>query len=205
MSIAEDNDETTTEVPLSPPSTSARTTITDQTAVQDKNDSDVNDLLDELEEKPRSETELAVENLKESTNKLTTALRNVGTDIDSKFNLTEQARSVDSQLGVSRTLSSATKSIGSLWNTLNLPERTRDLMNQDSVRNISHALDDTLEKTGVKGAVRQGVREVQTLDEQHKIAAKAIGAVSTGISWVANNLQVSSDQERAQQEQERND
>jgi ElaB/YqjD/DUF883 family membrane-anchored ribosome-binding protein len=216
MSVSEDNDETTTDVPLSPISTAVRTenaatydipaeqTTGTCTAITDKNDSELNDLLDELEENQRSETELAVDNLKESTNKLTTALRNVGSDIDSKFNLSEQARSVDSQLGVSRTLSSATKSIGSLWNTLKIQEKAKDILNQDSVRNISHALDETLEKAGVKSAVRQGVREVQTLDEQHKISVKAIGAVSSSIDWVANTLQISSDNERGFQEQERN-
>lgn len=146
---------------------------------------------------------MAVDHLKDSTVKLTTALRNVGSDIDSKFNLSEQARSVDSQIGVGRTLSSATKSIGSFWNTLNIQEKAKDILNQDSVRNLSCALDETLEKAGVKSAVKQGVREVQTLDEQHKISVKAIGALSTGIDWMANTLQTSSDKERELQGQGR--
>jgi hypothetical protein len=205
----EEIDETTTDIPLSPPSTAARTGDAspfqteeeEPTAVTDSNESELNDLLDELEEKQRSETQVAVDHLKDSTVKLTTALRNVGSDIDSKFNLSEQARSVDSQIGVGRTLSSATKSIGSFWNTLNIQERAKDILNQDSVRNLTFALDETLEKAGVKSAVKQGVREVQTLDEQHKISVKAIGAVSTGIDWMANTLQASSDKERELQGQ----
>lgn len=211
--MSEENDDDTSEIPLSPLS-NTNTNVsgsgrgqqqTDETTNNDRasNDSELDDLLDELEESNRSETEVAVESLKDSANKLSMALRNVGSDIDSKFNISQQARSVDSQLGVSRTLSSATGSIVNFLNQLKIDEKARGILNQDSVRNISHSVDESLEKTGVKDAVIRGVHEVKALDDQHKISVKAISAFSSGIDWVANTLQASSDTERMLQKQKR--
>jgi len=89
----------------------------DKDQIQDHSSKEkgVDELLDDLEQAEPSEAQIAVSKLKESTHKLTSALKTVGSDIDSKFNIVDQARSVDSQLGVSKTVVSATTSLGNLF------------------------------------------------------------------------------------------
>ena len=188
MSTAED-DKMTTEIPLSPEKNQ-------ETENTDGNDSDVDELLDELHQP--TEAELAVQQLKESTSKLTNAIRSVGSDIDSKLHITDGARTVDSQLGVSKTVSNTASTIGSLWNKLGINEKAQNLMNQETVKNVSNQIGDTIDKTGIKDVLSQKTREIQELDEEHKISTKAAGTVSAGIDWVAGVLQTSSDNERAQ-------
>jgi len=207
MTVIESNEEVFFEAPLSPVASAATATSDTTSSANEKGEEntaseepEVDELLDELEQPEPSETEIAVSRLKESTNKLTSALKSVGSDIDSKFGIVDQARSVDSQLGVSKTVGSATASIGSLLGSLNLVERAQFLMNQDAVKSVSNTLNDTLEKTGIKGVVGRGVKEVQTLDGEHKVSIKAVGALNSGIDWVAGTLQASSSREKQNNE-----
>lgn len=218
MSIADDKDEMKTEIPLSPASAVPSTNpvpspiatvaatpprindqkVIDETQEQGSDEKDVDSLLDDLEQAEPSEAEIAVSKLKESTFKLTSALKTVGSDIDSKYNIVDQARSVDSQLGVSKTVVSATTSIGNLWGSMRFGEKAMGIMNQDAVKNVSSSLNNTFEKTGIKNVVGRGVREVQTLDDQHKVSVQAVGALNSGIDWMANTLQSSTSREKAQ-------
>ena len=206
MTVIESNEEVIFETPLAPvaSATTAATATSDTTTSADEigeentasEEPEVDELLDELEQPEPSETDIAVSKLKESTIKLTSALKSVGSDIDSKFHIVDQARSVDSQFGVSKTVGSATASIGNLLGSLHLVEKAHFMMNQDAVKNVSNTLNDTLEKTGIKGVVGRGVKEVQTLDGEHKVSAKAVGALNSGIDWVAGTLQGSSSREK---------
>ena len=207
MTVIESNEEVIFETPLAPvasATTAATATGTGTTTSADEKgeentaseEPEVDELLDELEQPEPSETDIAVSKLKESTIKLTSALKSVGSDIDSKFHIVDQARSVDSQFGVSKTVGSATASIGNLLGSLHLVEKAHFMMNQDAVKNVSNTLNDTLEKTGIKGVVGRGVKEVQTLDGEHKVSAKAVGALNSGIDWVAVTLQGSTAQKK---------
>jgi hypothetical protein len=207
MAVINNEEEVTTEIPLSSPTA---TTTTEQQAfaqaasttntlptsasgervvVEDVHDSDeeVDELLDELQEP--TEAELAVRKLRQSTHKLTTALKSVGSDIDSKFHVTEQVRSVDSQLGVTQTAQSAASKIGSLWNQLQIGEKTQALMNQDAVKDVSYTISNTIEKTGIVDVARKGKDQVLDLDQEHHISSRAAGVLGGGLDWVANTIQ----------------
>lgn len=192
----------TTTATVTPPTTNVNGDGdgSDKDQIQDHSSKEkgVDELLDDLEQAEPSEAQIAVSKLKESTHKLTSALKTVGSDIDSKFNIVDQARSVDSQLGVSKTVVSATTSLGNLFGFA--AERAKNILNQDAVKNVSSSLNETLEKTGIKNVVGRGMREVQTLDEEHKVSVHAVGALNSGIDWMANTLQASSsDREKGQQ------
>lgn len=214
MAIIGDED-ATTDIPLSPPGGTGEkkeeTTPkeedvrvsfqqTEQVAdtevvAGDNNDGigDVDDLLDELEEP--TEAEVAVAKLKQSTRNLTNALKSVGTGLDSKFKVTEQAKSVDSHLGVTQTVQSAASAIGGLWNNLQIGEKTQNLLNQDSVKDVSHTITDTFEKTGIKDAVIRGTTEIKNLDEEHHLSTKAAGTLAYGLDWVTGTLQTTASAE----------
>mmetsp|Transcript_22767 Transcript_22767/g.33725 ORF Transcript_22767/g.33725 Transcript_22767/m.33725 type:complete len:218 (+) Transcript_22767:97-750(+) len=207
MTVIESNEEIISEAPLSPvASATTAATINTTTSADAKGqentaseETEVDELLDELEQAEPSESDIAVSKLKESTNKLTSAIKSVGSDLDNKFHIIDHARSVDSQFSVSKTVGSATATIGNLLGSLQLGEKANFVMNQDAVKNVSNTLNDTLEKTGIKGVVGRGVKEVQTLDEEHKVSGMAVGALTSGIDWVAGTLEASSGRERAQQ------
>jgi hypothetical protein len=133
-----------------------------------------------------------VRKLRQSTNKLTNALKSVGSDIDSKFRVREQVRSVDSQLGVSQTAQTAASKLGGLWSQLQISEKTQALMNQDSVKDMSYSISNTIEKTGIIDAAKRGRTEVQNLDQEHHISSKAAGVLGSGIDWFATTLQKTS-------------
>ena len=206
MAVIGDNEEVTTEIPLSPqpevpPATAqqqeqaafaqaANVPTDEERVIIDDGDEEVDELLDELEEP--TEAELAVRKLRQSTNKLTNALKSVGSDIDSKFRVREQVRSVDSQLGVSQTAQTAASKLGGLWSQLQISEKTQALMNQDSVKDMSYSISNTIEKTGIIDAAKRGRTEVQNLDQEHHISSKAAGVLGSGIDWFATTLQKTS-------------
>jgi|EP01083_Nonionella_stella_P004969 hypothetical protein len=152
----------------------------------DEDHDEVNALLDELKEP--TEQEMAVEKLKKSTSALTSALKNVSTDIDSKLAISEKAKNVDSNFGITKTASSTASSIGSFFNKLQIKERALDIANSETVRNLSHSVTDTLEKTGVTGAVADGTQKIKKLDEDHKITTLTAETLADGVDWVAQNL-----------------
>ncbi len=207
MTMIDDNAEMTTEVPLSPQPTAQQleqqafaqasngttTMPTADVVVEDVNENseeEVDELLDELEEP--TEAELAVRKLRQSTNKLTNALQSVGSDIDSKFRIRQQVRSVDSQLGVSETVETAASKIGGLWNKLQIGEKTQQLMNQDKVKDVSYSVSNTIEKIGIIDMAKRGKTEALNLDQQHQISTKAAGVLGSGIDWVASTLEKAS-------------
>ena len=187
MSILNETEDATTDIPLADPveteSESPAPAVAFTSAFDpEEDDGEVNDLLNELKEP--SETDVAVSQLRESTTKLSSALKSVGSEIDSRLGISQ----VDSQLGVSKTVSSTASSIGNLWNSLQIGDKAQNLMKQESVKNVSSTISDTLEKTGVKSVFAKGTRGVQNLNEEHKISTKVVGTAASGIGWVANAL-----------------
>lgn len=194
-------DEMTDEIPLDPspaPTTTTTTSAANTTgAAVDDNDDEVDALLDEL--KQPNEQEIAVEKLKLSTSKLQSAIKNVSTDIDSKLAISQKAKNVDANLGISKTASSTVSAVGSFFNKLQIKERAMDVVNSETVRNVSYSVSDTLEKTGVKGAVLDGAEKVKKLDEQHKITAVTAETLAEGVNWFTESLnKVSSSNKPAQ-------
>ncbi len=177
-------DEMTDEIPLDPPTQ----TTSASTSTPTEEDDEVDALLDELHEP--SQQEVAVEKLKESTLKLGSAIQNVSTDIDSKLGVTQKARDVDANLGygISSTASSTVSAVGSFLGSLKIKQRAFDVVNSETVKNLSETVTDTLEKTGVKGAVVDGTQKIKSLDDEHKISSMAADAIAGGVDWVANGL-----------------
>jgi len=173
------NDDMTDEIPLDTPSSTQATNLTEE-------EDEVDALLDELHEPTQQEE--AVEKLKQSTLNLTSAIQNVSTDIDSKLGVTEKARNVDANLGISATASSTVSAVNSFLGRLQIKQRAFDVVNSESVRNLSETVNDTLEKTGVKGAVADGTQKMKSLDDEHKISSMTADAIAGGVDWVANSL-----------------
>ncbi len=208
-----DLDEEVTDVPLSPtPTTTAPATpsipITNtpkptmdtntnesdpltppggETSKNEEEELNVDELLDELEEP--TETDIAVKELKESTLNLASAIKSVGSDIDHRLNITESARGLDSQLGVTRTVSSTASSIGKLWGDLQITERASSLVNNDIVKGASETMRGTLETTGVKGVWDNQSQRLKSLDQEHKISTTAAGTLSSGMNWLTGQIQ----------------
>mmetsp|Transcript_15683 Transcript_15683/g.19902 ORF Transcript_15683/g.19902 Transcript_15683/m.19902 type:complete len:182 (-) Transcript_15683:171-716(-) len=160
-------DEMTDEIPLDTP------------VQTQEEDDEVDALLDELKEPTQQEA--AVQKLKESTLKLGSALQNVSTDIDSKLGVSQKARNVDTNLGISAT-------VGSFLGKLQIRQRAYDVANSEAVKSISDTVNDTLEKTGVKSAVVDGTQKIKSLDDEHKISSSTADVIAGGVEWVANGL-----------------
>ena len=62
------------------------------------------------------------------------------------------------------------------------------MVNSDTVQGISHSLSDTLEKTGVKGAVVDGSQKLKQLDEDHRISVVTAETLAGGVNFVADGL-----------------
>lgn len=201
MSITETYKETySTDDPLSP-SAEAASTITNRD--NNEGDQDVQDLLHELEEQELDETQKAVHKLKESTDKLTHAIKSVSSDIDSKFKITDQAKHLDSQFKLSDQAKSVDAKLDlrskvsavTSWITTSsqqVNEQVHKVMNREDVQKVSHDVVDFVDKnatcTGIKDAVVNASREVKHYEEEHHVTAKAVGVVSSGIDWVTNTL-----------------
>jgi molecular chaperone GrpE (heat shock protein) len=173
-------DDVTDEIPL------GSATLSNCASSSIEEEDEVNALLDELKEP--TEQELAIERLKQSTSKLQSAIKNVSQDIDSKLAISEKAKNVDSNFGISKTATSTASTIGSFFKQLQLKERVLDVANNESVRNLSTTVQDTLEKTGVKSAVVDGSQKIKSLDEEHKITTMTAEAIAGGVDWVAQSL-----------------
>mmetsp|Transcript_1883 Transcript_1883/g.2236 ORF Transcript_1883/g.2236 Transcript_1883/m.2236 type:complete len:225 (+) Transcript_1883:3-677(+) len=214
MASSLDLDEEVTDVPLSPtPATPATATATPSASIpnetipamttntnendpltppggeaskNEEEDLNVDELLDELEEP--TETDIAVKELKESTLKLTSAIKSVGSDIDHRLNITESARGLDSQLGVTRTVSSTASSIGRLWGDLQITERASSLVNNDVVKGASETMRGTLETTGVKGVWESQSQKLKNLDQEHHLSTTAVGTLSSGMNWLTGQI-----------------
>lgn len=179
MNTSLSTEEMTDEIPLEPATPRTNTN-------QEDNDDEVDALLDELKEP--TEQDVAVERLVESTNNLKSAILSVSSDIDSKLEISQKARSVDENLGVSKTASSAAFAVGSFLSKLQLREKAAGVVNSDAVRSISSTVNTTLEKTGVKDAVASGTNKVKQIDEQHSISTKTAQGIAGGVDWVTKNL-----------------
>eukprot|EP01083_Nonionella_stella_P076676 209066_1 len=212
MAQTGDINEAVTDIPLSPQPVPGNQESFPGTQHQDENtassddnldedgrnndEDDVNELLDELEEP--SETDVAVKQLRQSTINLTTAIKSMGSDIDTKLNVSGQARDIDSTFGITRTVSSTASSIGSLWNQLQISEKASSLVNNDIVRNASSSINGTLNQSGVKDVWNSETQKLKNLDQEHKISTTAVGTVASGLDWVAGKLQSTSDKHRGE-------
>ena len=200
-SISEDA--MTDEIPLSPtplPS-SAATPKSEEVVVEDvtendhddfhdaSDDNEVNALLDELDQvQQTSDQQKAVQKLAQSTANLKSALFNISSDIDSKLSISEKASDLNQNLGITRTASSTASTVSSFLSNLQLQKRAMDVVNSDTVQGISHSLSDTLEKTGVKGAVVDGSQKLKQLDEDHRISVVTAETLAGGVNFVADGL-----------------
>jgi molecular chaperone GrpE (heat shock protein) len=200
-SISEDA--MTDEIPLSPtplPS-SAATPKAEEVVVEDvtendhddfhdaSDDNEVNALLDELDQvQQTSDQQKAVQKLAQSTANLKSALFNISSDIDSKLSISEKASDLNQNLGITRTASSTASTVSSFLSNLQLQKRAMDVVNSDTVQGISHSLSDTLEKTGVKGAVVDGSQKLKQLDEDHRISVVTAETLAGGVNFVADGL-----------------
>lgn len=178
LNTSASTDEMTDEIPLDPSSPRANNDLND--------DDEVDALLDELQQP--TEQDVAVKKLVQSTNNLKSAILNVSSDIDSKLEISQKAKNIDENLGVSKTASSAVFAVGNFLGKLQLKERAVGVANSDTVKNLSSTVNNTLEKTGVKGAVVEGANKIKQIDEQHSISTKTASGIAGGVDWVANSL-----------------
>lgn len=149
---------------------------------EDEGNDDVNALLDELQEP--SEQQEAMLKLRKSTSRLTSALKTVSTDIDSKLNISASAKNVDQTLGVTQ----AAQAIGGWFSSLNVGQKAQDLVPKESVKQASTTITGTLETTGVKDVWVKETKRVQSFDKEHRISTQTMEAVATGLDWVTNNI-----------------
>ena len=178
MSITDEKEDT----PMATPDTPA----VEAAASAEEEDKEVEELLDELKEP--SENEEAVNKLKESTSKLTNTIGHIAADIDSKFKIMDKAKTVDAQVGVTSKVQGAATTVGGLLGQLKIGEKVNGVLNQGPVKHVTTEVGNLVNKSGIKDAVVNVGKEVQKVDEEHKVAAKALGAVSSGVDFVANTI-----------------
>ena len=184
-------DEMTDEIPLdsptpTPAATETETATNNDIINEDNDDDEVNALLDDLHQP--SEQEIALTNLKKSTSKLHSAILNVSSDIDSKISISEKAKNVDANFGISNKASSTFSAVGSLFTKLQIKQRAMDVANSETVRNIQYGVSDTLEKSGVNDLVVGGTQTLKNLDEEHQISTTTVDVLAGGMDWVAKSL-----------------
>ena len=203
-------DDAVTDIPLSSPRGESTSSITDvdlnegestnviktstvkvedvKEGDEDKGADDVDALLDELQQP--SEQEEAMLKLRQSTSRLTSAIKTVSSDIDSKLNITASAKNVDQTLGVTQ----AAQALGGWFTSLNVGQKAQDLVPKETVKQASTTITDTLETTGVKDVWKNETKRVQSFDKEHRISSQTMEAVATGLDWVTNNLNKKPDQ-----------
>lgn len=155
---------------------------------EDDGNEDVDTLLNEIE--GHSEEEEAFLKLRKSTSRLTSALKSVSSDIDSKLSISASAKNVDQTLGVTQ----AAQAIGGWFSSLNVGQKAQDLVPQESVKQATASITDTLERTGVKDVWVKETKRVQSFDKEHRISSQTMEAVATGLDWVTKNVSKNNDE-----------
>jgi len=165
-------------------------------------DQEIESLLHDLNTTPENDAAVAaLEKLRVSTKELTSTLTNVTRNIDSKYDVSTNAKQIDSKLGVSSTVKSTSKAISSLWSSVQSSSTTQTVK-KSVTETVGKSVEVINEKTGLSDVLNKEKERVKKLDRDHGLTQGTLEKLAVGVNWVNESLKQTSVAKPTEDEQD---
>ena len=136
----------------------------------------------EEEEPPPTDTQKALNSLRQSSIRLGSAIQSTATELDGKVGLTKTVGALDEKTRASQTFKSATMALGgwlsSVDSQLGVSQKTAEL---------GHALNERVVEP-MKPVVAESTRKLYEVDEQHGITRSTASTLAKGADLLTSSL-----------------